>query len=182
MIDEGKMTRAIQARLDQTTNPRHRVNLETLLVHVRGEEDRDVQAVMDSLVSDPVYRIWGAPPSMSPVGLADVRAFYERRLLEGERYLMEVDIEYLVVDDDTILTDSLITSAVPGFYLAEPSSYPFGGLDVEDEHWYLMRYRMATIWPFEEGRIRGEEGYIFPLDVRPLTEAETAQVVGGVTR
>ena len=50
------------------------------------------------------------------VGWDGVREFYERRLLEGERFWMEVDIEHLVVDDDTILTDSLLTSAVPGWF------------------------------------------------------------------
>jgi hypothetical protein len=176
MIDEGKMARTIRARLERTTDPRHRRNLEVLLQHVDGEAERDVEKVMASMAPDPVYRVWGAPESMSPVGWDGVREFYERRLLEGERFWMEVDIEHLVVDDDTILTDSLLTSAVPGWYLADPASYPFGGLDVDPEGWYRMRYRMATIWPFVDGLIRGEEGYIFNVDVRPLTAAELAQV------
>jgi SnoaL-like domain len=176
VIDEDKMAHTIAERLERTTNPRHRHNLEALLQHVTGEAERDVDKVMASMAPDPVYRIWGAPESMSPRGFEGVREFYERRLLEGERFWMEVDIEYLVVDDDTILTDSVLTSAVPGWYLADPASYPFGGLDVDPDGWYLMRYRMATIWPFVDGLIRGEEGYIFNLDVRPLTAEELAQV------
>ena len=35
---------------------------------------------------------------------------------------------------------------------------------------------MATIWQFVDGRIRGEEGYIFNVDVRPLTAAERAEL------
>jgi hypothetical protein len=69
---------------------------------------------------------------------------------------------------------------VPGWYLADPTSYPFGGLDVDKDAWYLMRYRMGTIWPFVDGLIQGEEGYIFNLDVRPLTEDELAQVPAAV--
>ena len=176
MIDEGKMARTIQERLDRTTDPRHRHNLEVLLEHVNGEAERDVEKVMGSMAPDPVYRVWGAPESMSPRGFGGVREFYERRLLEGERFWMEVDIEHLIVDDHAILTDSVLTSAVPGWYLADPASYPFGGLEVDHDGWYLMRYRMATIWPFVDGSIRGEEGYIFCLDVRPLTDDELAQV------
>ncbi len=179
MIDEDKMARTIAERLERTTNPTHRRNLEVLLQHVTGEAERDVDKVMASMAPDPVYRVWGAPESMSPKGWDGVRSFYERRLLEGERFFMEVDIEHLIVDDDAILTDSLLTSAVPGWYLAEPASYPFGGLDVDPDGWYLMRYRMATIWPFVDGLIRGEEGYIFNVDVRPLTRDERAQLPQG---
>lgn len=177
MLDESKMGQTITARLDATINPTHRARLATLLTHVTGEAERDVGKVMSSMAPDPAYRIWGAPESMSPVGRDAVEAFYERRLLDGERFLMQVDIEHLLVDDEAILTDSLITSAVPGYYLAAAESYPFGGLDAEPELWYLMRYRMATIWPFTEGLIRGEEGYIYPLNIRPLTDTETAEVL-----
>jgi hypothetical protein len=183
VIDEGKMARVISERLARTENPVHRRNLEVLLQHVEGEAERDVEKVMASMAPDPVYRVWGAPPSMSPVGYATVQEFYERRLLEGERFWMEVDIEHLIVDDHAILTDSVLTSAVPGWYLADPASYPFGGLpDVEPDGWYRMRYRMATIWPFVDGLIRGEEGYIFNLDVRPLTPEELASVPSAVVK
>ena len=105
IIDRSKTTRLLEQRIAKTTNPRQLLMLNRLLQHTVGEATLDVDLVMFTLCANPRYIAWGAPADMSPVGREAVRSFYEETIVQGGQFYLELDMDRIVVDDDTIVTE-----------------------------------------------------------------------------
>ncbi|CAM3273342.1 hypothetical protein BST27_25550 [Mycobacterium intermedium] len=155
IIDPSKTSRLIEERIAKTTNPRHLLMLKRLLDHTVGERTRDLDLVMSTLSPDPRYIAWGAPPDLSPVGRHAVRDFYAKTIVEGGLWCLEMEMDRIVVDDDTIVTEGFIRSVYHGADAARR------GFPVDDQDgFYLVTLRMLVVWPFDaDGFILGEETY-----------------------
>jgi hypothetical protein len=107
------------------------------------------------LSANPRYITWGAPPEMSPDGREAVQAFYEERIVKDGLFCLEMDMDRLVVDDDTIVTEGYLRSV---YYGADAARQ---GLPADDpQGFYLLTLRMLIVWPFDaDGFIIGEETY-----------------------
>jgi hypothetical protein len=172
IIDRSKMFRLIEQRIAKTTNPRHLLMLNRLLQHAKGEANLDLDLVMSTLTAEPGYISWGAPPDMSPIGRQAVRTFYEETIVKGGQFFLEFDMDRIVVDDDTIVTEGDYRSVYYGADAAR-RGFPFDDL----EGFYLLSLRMLIVWPFDaEGFIIGEETYSAVTTPDFLKKLETAQV------
>jgi hypothetical protein len=172
LIDRTKMFRLLEERISKTTNPRHLLMLNRVLQHARGEADLDLDLVMSTLTANPRYIAWGAPPDMSPAGRQAVRTFYEETIVQGGQFFLELDMDRIVVDDDTVVTEGNFRSLYHGADAAKR------GFPVDDpEAFYLLSLRMLIVWPFDaEGFIIGEETYSAVTTPDFLTKVETSQV------
>jgi hypothetical protein len=172
IIDQSKTTRLIEQRIAKTTNPRHLLMLNRLLQHATGEATLDLDLVMSTLTADPRYIAWGAPADMSPVGRQAVQTFYEETIVNGGQFYLEFDMDRIVVDDDTIVTEGNYRSV---YYGADAARR---GFPVDDpEAFYLLSLRMLIVWPFDaEGFIKGEETYSAVTTPDFLTKVESSQV------
>ncbi len=172
LIDRSKTTQLIEQRIAKTTNPRHLLMLNRLLQHATGEVTLDLDLVMSTLTADPRYIAWGAPPDMSPVGRQAVQTFYEETIVKGGEFYLEFDMDRIVVDDDTIVTEGDYRSL---YYGADAAKR---GFPVDDpEGFYLLSLRMLIVWPFDaEGFIRGEETYSAVTTPDFLKKLEVSQV------
>ena len=172
LIDRSKTTQLIEQRIAKTTNPRHLLMLNRLLQHATGEVTLDVDLVMSTLTADPRYIAWGAPPDMSPVGRQAVQTFYEETIVKGGEFYLEFDMDRIVVDDDTIVTEGDYRSL---YYGADAAKR---GFPVDDpEGFYLLSLRMLIVWPFDaEGFIKGEETYSAVTTPDFLKKLEASQV------
>jgi hypothetical protein len=155
IIDTTKTFRLLEERIAQTTNPRHLLMLKRVLDHARGETNLDLDLVMSTLCANPRYVAWGAPADLSPVGRQAVRTFYEETIVKGGQWFLEMDMDRIVVDDDTIVTEGFLRSI---YYGADAAAR---GFPVDDQDgFYLLTLRMLVVWPFDaEGFIEGEETY-----------------------
>lgn len=176
-IDPSKGWRTVDERLSRTTNPRHRGMLEILLGHLKSEADLDIDGLLEGQVDEPQYHIWASGIDTGPKGRKAVIDYYTT-LAEEKRGILEYDIERMVVDDDTIVTEGWIHAYQPG-----PVAQGFG-YDIDDlDATYRVSYRALVLWPFnEEGQLIGEDGYagIHPaaavkVDPADLPEVYTAQ-------
>jgi hypothetical protein len=172
LIDRSKTTQLIEQRIAKTTNPRHLLMLNRLLQHATGEVTLDVDLVMSTLTADPRYIAWGAPEDMSPVGRQAVRTFYEDTIVKGGEFYLEFDMDRIVVDDDTIVTEGNYRSL---YYGADAAKR---GFPVDDPGgFYLLSLRMLIVWPFDaEGFIKGEETYSAVTTPDFLQKVEATQV------
>jgi hypothetical protein len=172
LIDRTKMFRLLEERIAKTTNPRHLLMLNRVLQHARGEAGLDLDLVMSTLSPDPRYVAWGAPADMSPVGRQAVRTFYEQTIVQGGQFFLELDMDRIVVDDDTIVTEGNFRSLYYGADAAQR------GFPVDDpEGFYLLSLRMLIVWPFDaEGFIIGEETYSAVTTPDFLKKVETSEV------
>jgi hypothetical protein len=155
LIDPTKTFRLLEERIANTTNPRHMLMLKRVLDHAVGEAKLDLDLVMSTLAPNPRYVAWGAPADMSPVGRQAVRSFYEDTIVKGGQWFLELEMDRIVVDDDTVVTEGVTRSL---YYGADAASR---GFPVDDEDgFYLLTLRMLIVWPFDaDGFIKGEETY-----------------------
>ena len=154
-FDQAKTYTSIEAKLAKTTNARHRLLLERLLQHAKGEVAGDLEAVLGTLAPNPVYRTWNGPPAMNPEGMEDVRKFYVEEVFGKGRHIFEANKHRIVVDDDTIITEGIMRIITWG------RDARASGIPVDDaEACYLMTVRILIVWPFDaDGYLLGEEGY-----------------------
>ena len=172
IIDPTKTYRLIEHRIAKTTNSRHLLMLNRLLQHAMGEAKLDLDLVMSTLCPNPRYIAWGAPADMSPVGREAVRTFYEDTIVKGGQAFLELDMDRIVVDDETIVTEGYFRSL---YYGADATKRGFPADDPTG--FYLLTLRMLIVWPFdEEGFIKGEETYSAITTPDFFTKVESSQV------
>jgi hypothetical protein len=158
IIDQTVTYREIGNRLAATTNPRHKLMLERLYQHARGEVEEDLEAVLSTLAPHPVYRIQTQGPEMNPEGMEAVRRFYIEQILGKGRHVLESLNDRITVADDAIITEGVIKIVMSGRDLMEQ-----GNPAVDDPNGvYLLTYKSLIVWPYdEEARIIGEESWAY---------------------
>jgi hypothetical protein len=167
-INRTAMIGYVDARIAQTRNPRHVEQLKVLRAHMAGEVSEDVDALLATI--SPLrqqYRTWGAPEDLQPASREAIRAFYVQRQALGQLYF-QFDIDRLTVADDIIITDGVMTSFVPGAFVAG-----IGQQTSQPEAIHELKMRVLISWPFDEtGLLTGEETYSAVIAVRPLAGPE----------
>ena len=130
IIDPTKTFRLLEQRIAKTTNPRHLLMLNRVLQHAMGEAKPDLDLVMSTLCPNPRYIAWGAPEDFSPVGREAVHAFYEETIVKGGQFCLEMEMDRIVVDDDTVVTEGNFRSiyygadaAKRGFPADDPTAF-----------------------------------------------------------
>lgn len=78
VIDTSRAYHALEKRLAEIADDRHRVVLSAVTEHARLESgpDWDVDGLMATLVAKPAYRIWVNGVDVGPKGADAVRAYY----------------------------------------------------------------------------------------------------------
>jgi hypothetical protein len=177
-IDPTKGHRAVEERLARTTDPRQRAMLECLRDHLLAEMNADFELLLSTLSAEPQYHFWvdGSGFGEGPRGMDAVRAHYTQLYEEG-RSVVEYDIDRIVVDDDTIVTEGFFDQIFPGTILRKR------GAEVDDpDAAYLHRMRLILIWPFDaECKLLGEDSYAngrmyAPENIRKLSPDEVPPV------
>jgi hypothetical protein len=92
--------------------------------------------------------------------------------VKGGQFYLEMDMDRIVVDDDTIVTEGDMRSV---YYGADAANR---GFPVDDpQSFYLLSLRMLIVWPFDaDGFITGEETYTAVTTPDFFTKVETSQV------
>jgi len=156
-IDPNNTWRKVEERLKSETGTKRRRNLETVLAHMKAETAGDLDGLMATITTkrEPHYHAYGTDdPVLNPKGRDAVRQFYAAFVASGAVKL-ELDVDRLVVDDDSVITEGLMKIAYPGSLLR------LMGHAVRDpDAFYLFRTRMCIVWPMDEdGLVIGEDTY-----------------------
>ena len=93
-------------------------------------------------------------------------------IVQGGQFYLELDMDRIVVDDDTIVTEGNFRSL---YYGADAA---LRGFPVDDQDaFYLLALRMLIVWPFDhEGFIKGEETYSAITTPDFFKKIETSEV------
>ena len=160
-INPNLTWKTVQDRFDKETNPVFKRNLGLVLAHMKAEARGDIDGVIATLVDKPRYRVYGAGatnnPALNPEGSHDVvRAFYDLILVQTGAHALEFDVDRVIVDETTVITEGRMRMAYPGKTLIEQ------GIDIDDpDALYLTDFRQIYIWPVDPavGKLIGEEIY-----------------------
>jgi hypothetical protein len=154
IVDQHLSVRQVEARRDRTEDPRQRAMLDTLAAHLRAEADGDLAGLRATLHEHPEYHLWADGHDYGPKGMDGVMGYYGE-VVAVKRQILEFDIERIVVDHDTVVTEGWIHAINLG------SVARARGWDVDDDDAsYLVSQRVVIFWPFDaEGAMTGEDGY-----------------------
>lgn len=155
-FDPSLMVRRVRDRYEATRNMRHKRMLGQVLEHLEGEVEFDLDQLMNAYpVPEPQYRVWRDGVDVGPKGREAVREWYAGHL-RARGLVLQYDIETIVVDDRTIVTDGYMSAVLPGQNVMDR-----GVPDADPSKVYLKRYRNCILWPFNEaGELIGEEFHL----------------------
>jgi SnoaL-like domain len=168
-LDQTLSARRVEERLEKTVDDRRRRLLATVAEHLRAESTADVDKLLATLTDQPDYHLWSAGADVGPKGRDGVIGYYQQ-LVEDRRQILEFDVDRIVVDDETVVTEGWIRAINRGDIARNR------GWEVDDaQASYLVTQRVVIFWPFDEdGLMLGEDGYATwdPRGARKLSEAE----------
>ena len=146
----------VRERLAAEQDPTLRRNLETVLRHMEAEAAGDLETLLSTLTDDCAYVAHAQPgvPESNPVGKDAVRRLYEQMYTPGAMTIA-FDVDRVVADRDTVVTEGTMRVAFPGTTLAAM------GVEVDDaDASYLVQTHTVVLWPMDgQGLARGEESY-----------------------
>lgn len=168
-FDPEQSWQPLEERLERETNPRCRQLLAQVRDHMRTEIRGELEGLMATLVDEPRYHLWGVPVEGGPKGRAAVEEFY-RQMIAGGGNHFHFDIQRIVVDQDSVVTEGLMRQQVPGVAVAASGIGDVDGEPVDPEATYLAVTQILTVWPAaEDGRIIGEDIYFGSPPLAQLT-------------
>ncbi|MBA3866351.1 MAG: hypothetical protein H0X42_08395 [Solirubrobacterales bacterium] len=152
-LDITKTNIVVQELIEVTENPRHRYLLEAYDRHRNLEHAGRFEEIFapEMTVEHPVYRfnMAGQPP-IKLEGREQVEPLY--------RLWAETDQSIFYNESETVAVgDWLITSTMVGYQQTLGSALVAAGVEADEEEMYLVRGRVAMVWPYDErGRLVGE--------------------------
>ena len=153
-FDQAISWYGLEDKLARTTDPRHRQMLQTVIDHARAESAGDVDGLMATLGDDPQYHFWNRGKDWGPKGLDGVRKYYEDFVASGAGFFESEKVR-VVVDDDNVVTESVMRQLVPG-RIARQRGYDVPDIDGH----YIVTARTAIFWPFDEScTLTAEDSY-----------------------
>ena len=122
---------------------------------IKGELD----PLMDTLTSHPVYHFWGqAEPSIIE-GHDQVRAFYSGMFETGGQQF-EVVIDKVAVSDNHVITEGQVKQVHRGAALAAMDIAEVDGEPVREDDLFVATAQLVTLWPGDEqDKLIGEDIY-----------------------
>ncbi len=157
--------RLIDELLASDTDTWRRTMLEALKQHIQAECGGNLDALMRTMVEEPVFHNWTATSDSGPRGSEALKAFYTGLIASGANQF-EFNIERIIIGDDTLVTEGAIRIPFAGTMLQS-----MGIEDVSPDLTYATHGRTVTFWPFDRsGKIVGEDIYSMTTDFNDLEE------------
>jgi hypothetical protein len=173
-LDITQTNRAVQDLIEVTENPRHRYLLQAYDRHRNLEHAGRFEEIFtpEMTVEHPVYRfnMVGQPP-MKLEGREQVEPLY--------RLWAETNQSVFYNEHETVAVgDFMVTSTMTGYQQTLGSALLAAGVDAEEDAMYLLRGRVAMVWPYDErGRLIGENVWEYDESEHELIKLKPTEVL-----
>ncbi len=173
-LDITKTNIAVQELIERTENPRHRYLLEAYDRHRNLEHAGRFEEIFapEMTVEHPVYRfnMLGQSP-MKLEGREQVEPLY--------RLWAETNQSIFYNESETVAVgDWMVVSTMVGCQQTLGSVLLAGGIDADEDAMYLLRGRVAMIWPYDErGRLVGENVWEYDEREHDLIKLDPGDVL-----
>jgi hypothetical protein len=173
-LDITKTNIAVQELIEVTENPRHRYLLQAYDRHRNLEHAGRYEEIFapEMTVEHPVYRfnMSGQPPTTLE-GRDQVEPMY--------RLWAETNQSVFYNESETVAVgDWMVVSTMIGYQQTLGSALVAGGVDAEEDAMYLLRGRVAMIWPYDErGRLVGENVWEYDDGEHDLIKLDSGDVL-----
>jgi hypothetical protein len=173
-LDITQTNVAVRRLIEVTENPRHRYLLQAYDHHRNLEHAGRFAEIFapEMTVEHPVYRfdMIGQPP-MQLEGREQVEPLY--------RYWAQTSQSIFYSEAETIAVgDRMVVSTMVGYQQVQGSDLAAAGQDVDSGSMYLLRGRVAMVWPYDErGRLLGEKVWEYDPAEHALIKLAPHQVL-----
>jgi len=173
-LDITRTNIAVQELIEVTENPRHRYLLQAYDRHRNLEHAGRFEEIFapEMTVERPVYRfdMFGQPP-ITLEGREQVEPFY--------RLWAETNQSIFYNESETVAVgDRMVVSTMIGYQQTLGSALVAGGVDADEHAMYLLRGRVAMIWPYDERcRLVGENVWEYDESEHQLIELDPEDVL-----
>ena len=173
-LDITRTNIAVQQLIEVTENPRHRYLLQAYDRHRNLEHAGRFEEIFapEMTVERPVYRfnMFGQPPMMLE-GREQVEPFY--------RLWAETNQSIFYNESETVAVgDWMVVSTMVGYQQTLGSALVAGGVEADEQAMYLLRGRVAMIWPYDERcRLVGENVWEYDESEHQLIELDPEDVL-----
>ena len=173
-LDITNTNTAVQELIEVTENPRHRYLLQAYDRHRNLEHAGRYEEIFapEMTVEHPVYRfnMLGQPPIVL-AGRDQVEPMY-RLWAETNQCIFYNESEAVAVGD------WMVVSTMVGYQQTLGATLAAGGVEADEGAVYLVRGRVAMIWPYDErGRLVGENVWEYDESEHDVIKLESDQVV-----
>lgn len=170
--DITQTNRAVERLIETTDNPRHLYMLHAYNRHRYLEMAGRYEEIFapEMTVDNPVYHFNMLGKSITVEGTEAVKALYHA-WAETAQCVFYSDDEKLAVSDDMIVSTSFIYQQTPGVILAAE------GVPVDPDSTYLVKTAEHMIWPYDNGRLVGEDVWEYDETAREFTQLDPADVL-----
>ncbi|MDG2004731.1 MAG: hypothetical protein P8J20_15525 [Novosphingobium sp.] len=156
-VDVDKMVSFMDAKIAAETNSRYRANLQTVRAHMYHETMLDPDGVLATLSPDASYKMWVDGVDSGPKDIDAIRRWYvDENIRKQKSFVIEYDLERVVVADDMVVTEGEMKVVVDGVYARD-----YFGRECLPDDMFLQSFRQVVFWPMDENaNILGEDFYI----------------------
>jgi hypothetical protein len=173
-LDITETNKAVQELIEVTENPRHRYLLQAYDRHRNLEHAGRFEEIFtpEMTVEHPVYRfnMIGQPP-MQLEGREQVEPLY--------RFWAETNQSVFYNEKETVAVgDFLVVSTMIGYQQTLGGALVAAGIEAEEDAMYLLRGRVAMVWPYDERcRLVGENVWEFDASEHDVIKLAPEEVV-----
>ncbi|MFN6544026.1 hypothetical protein [Mycolicibacterium nivoides] len=170
--DITQTNRAVERLIESTDNPRHLYMLHSYNRHRYLEMAGRYEEIFapDMTVEKPVYHFNMLGKSVTVEGTEAVMGLYHA-WKDTAQCIFYADDEKLAISDDMIVSTSYIYQQTPGVLLAAE------GVPADPEATYLVKTAEHMIWPYENGRLVGEDVWEYDETAREFIQLDPADVL-----
>ncbi|MEM7019880.1 MAG: nuclear transport factor 2 family protein [Pseudomonadota bacterium] len=166
-VDSRNNWRLLDEMLASEKDAWRRTMLLALKEHMQAECGGNLEALLATMVDEPIFHNWTAIEDSGPKGYAAVKEFYTGLIGSGSNRF-EYHIQRIIIGDDTLVTEGTIRTPFSGAMLKT-----MGMDDVKEEAFYATQGRAVTFWPFDSsGKIIGEDIHLISTDFTDIEEVE----------
>jgi len=173
-LDITKTNVAVQELIEVTENPRHRYLLEAYDRHRNLEHAGRFEEIFapEMTVEHPVYRfnMAGQPPMILD-GREQVEPLYA--------FWSQTNQSIFYNESETVAVgDWMVVSTMVGYQQTLGAALVAAGVQAEEDAMYLVRGRVAMIWPYDErGRLVGENVWEYDEREHDLIKLEPDEIL-----
>ncbi len=163
---------ALEERAKAETNPRRKALVTAVRDHMEYEIKGQLEPLMSTLTSEPIYHFWGQAEPSVIAGRDAVRAFYSNMFDTGGQQF-EVVVDKIVVSDNHVVTEGQVKQVHRGASLIAVGLNEVKGKPVAQDDLFVTRAQLVTLWPGDaDDKLIGEDIYFGSnafADVRKIT-------------
>jgi hypothetical protein len=173
-LDITATNRAVQELIEVTENPRHRYLLQAYDRHRNLEHAGRYEEIFapEMMVERPVYRFdMIGQPTMKLEGREQVEPLY--------KFWAETNQSIFYNENESVsVGDFLVVSTMTGYQQTLGSALLAAGIEAEEDAMYLLKGRVAMVWPYDErGRLVGENVWEYDESEHDLIKLDPDEVL-----